>query len=578
MVKNLVNKLKSGVKKTKRFATAFGLSSVLLFNGYFLNNCKPIITPNPTASLYVSPESGISPLETNIQLDGSPREYISKYILKISSDNASGLQVYRADKFAGINSDSGFEISEEETREIIRQNNLDVKPEGGGVGVQPKRSKKSGVRGKKVAKDQIQRPKKQEGVYSNYEPGVPKMGFERMFPVFGGTQSYEPDVIRISSNGIEETLESGRPINITRVYDNVTGNNINIFLRGEVVDQYGVRSVPVSKTIVVYSEDREIYLSGTLRDNETDSAVSGMLKVFDTNKELLKTNKSNESGYILTNSSGRFDFQVKGIVPGIEKIIIEAAHGTPGNLQSWVRTKSIPIANNSNLDIVAVPYGDFASNPDEFRDFMYEVTGDGYPGSFDFKNFNRGFIIIKENLDDSIDGGNPEGKGEFSEEQIKYIKNLITPGVSNVEKFIGTSNYTINTQATSENHNPGAGVIYIIPSTAPGGNPDFGGLHVPTAGKENLKQGVDIFLRDNLDSNEWALRRVTLHEIGHLLYSHTTKQNSVMASPGTNFYSSLDLKGTDIVYESTYLRSDWKNGYPVENLKYILGKSFDEWN
>ncbi len=585
MVKKLINKLKSKVKTARKFGSVLGLSALLLVNSSLLNNCKSVTGPEPytaVASLSVSPESGIAPLEVKIMLNGTPSNKIISYSLKInssgsylSSNSTSSLSSRNINQFPHHN-------TIERTR---RRNNINKESKNLKIRkpIRTKKDQNTRIKGieefareNSITNSKIEeQTEKNELIYNNFQSRIP--GSFRRFPrgLEGNIQSYR----RITApQDINEEIKSARPINITRVYDNLTKENFTIFVTGNVTDEEGRKSPQVSKNIIINPKVKDVYFSGTLKDNETDFAVPGMLKVFDSNRKLLETDKSNKQGYILTDSSGRFNFHVEGIPTGLEEMIIKAAHGTPGNPQGWVRTKHIPVADDSNLDIVAVSYGEFSSNPNEFRNFMYEVTHDtGDPRMFDYRGFNKGFIIIKENLDDSLDNAKPEGKGKFTNEQVNYIKNIITPGVEKVEKILGTSNYSIKTQATSENYNPGAGVIYLIPSIAPGGNPNYGGLFVPR-GIENLQQGADIYLRDNLNPSEWALRRVTLHEIGHTIYGPTTNPNSIMAAPGTYSYSSLDLKGTNIVYEPTYLRGDWKNGLPVENLKYILGRSFNDWN
>jgi len=574
MVKKLINKLKKGVQRTGRFVSTVGLGALLLSNVYLSNNCKSVTGPEPytvAASLSVSPESGIAPLEVKIMLSGTPSDRIISYSLKIntsesylSSNSTSSLSSRNMNQFPHHNTIERTRIRGNMNKE---SKNLRIR--------RPIRTKKNQNTKIKGIEEQTE---KNELIYNDFQSRIPG-GFSR-FP--GGLEGNIQRYRRITApQDINEEITSAQPINITRVYDNLTKENLTIFVTGNVTDEEGRKSPQVSKNIIINPKLKDVHLSGTLKNNETDFAVPGMLKVFDLNRNLLETDKSNTQGYILTDSSGRFNFHVERIPSGLEEMIIKAAHGTPGNPQSWVRTKHIPVADNNNLDIVAVPYGDFSSNPNEFRNFMYEVTHDtGNPRMFDYENFNRGFIIIRKNLDDSLDNEKPEGKGEFSNEQINYIKNLITPGVNKVQKIVGTNNYSIKIKATSEGHNPGAGVVYIIPSTAPGGNINYGGLFVPY-GIENLMQGAKIYINTMLSiAFEDEIKKTTFHEIGHILFGPSTNQNSVMASPGTNSYSSLDLKGTKIVYEPNYLRkypSQGQDYFPVENLKYILGRNFNDW-
>ncbi|MBM3228403.1 hypothetical protein FJZ20_00755 [Candidatus Pacearchaeota archaeon] len=308
-------------------------------------------------------------------------------------------------------------------------------------------------------------------------------------------------------------------------------------------------------------------LSGNLRSNESTSPIQGKIKIFDENQNLLETDKSDANGYNVTSSSGAFDFQVKKRVSELSQIKIQAALGIPGNRQGWVRTINIPSGDNRTLDIAAVPYGNFASNPDEFRNFMYETTG-GDPALFDYENFTGGFIIIKQNPS----GSGPDGEGIFTDEQANFIKNVVTPYTNSVEKILGISNYPITIEENSDNYAPGAGKIYIVPSTSPGGNPGYAGV-INKYSLGRLVQGAVIYLREDLNPSDWGLKRVTLHENGHIIYPfHPNNQNSIMSSPGTNYYTNLDLKGPFISYEKTFLRTDGLTG--IQHLDFILGNNF----
>jgi len=308
-------------------------------------------------------------------------------------------------------------------------------------------------------------------------------------------------------------------------------------------------------------------LSGILRSNESTSPVQGKIKVFDGNQNLLETDKSDASGYNLTTGSGTFDFQVKKRASELNQITIQSALGIPGNRQGWVRTINIPSGDNRTLDIAAVPYGNFASNPDEFRNFMYETTA-GDPALFDFENFTGGFVIIKQNPADS----GPDGEGTFTDEKANFLKNVVTPSVNSVEKILGTGNYSITIEENSDNYAPGPGKIYVVPSTAPGGNPSYAGAIITYGAR--LVRGAVIYLRETLNPSDWGLKGVALHEIGHIIYPyHPTNSNSIMNVPSSvHYYTSLDLKGPHISYEKTFVRTD--GGLGIQNLDFILEKNF----
>ena len=588
MVKNLVSKVKGTAKKAKKFGTALGLSGLLLFNGLLQNRCSPFTPDNtPVASLSASPSSGESPLKVNISLNGTGGDIVN-YHLKIEGSGGSSANTLKSSSFG----ENYVALPEERTYDEYARGLA-----GAVTGSRGKQVNKSGKQEKTGTLRGILR--EQRGNLKEKEVGsaVSEQDFGLEDPYFIEQERNAESLDRFdqaysfyeevkqadasNSQEVNEEIYSATPINIERTYTNSGNNNITINLYGQVKNSDGKESELVTKSIIV-SPWEEIYLKGTLISNETDNGVRGMLMVFDPDHNLIETNKSDEEGFNSTNSSGGFDFTIQN-PGGLEEIIVRAAHGTPGNQEGWVRTIQIPSANYDNLKIAAVPYKEFASNPNEFRDFMDEVAGhDGYIGPFDYPGFDQGFIIIKENLDDSIDGGypgGPDGKGKFSSQQINYIKNIITPGKEKVEKIIGTSSYDIKTEANSENYEPGAGVIYIVPSTMPGGHSNWGGCFVPSAGTDEVTKGADIYINTMLETQfEDGMKHTILHEIGHTIYGPSTNQNSVMASPGTNSYSSLDVKGTKLIYENTYHVGDWQNSNtPVEHLKNILGKSFDVW-
>ena len=63
-----------------------------MFNSCILNNCKPI-GPDPyiaTASLAVSPQSGIAPLTVTYSVTGNPADKIERYVLTINGPGSSG--------------------------------------------------------------------------------------------------------------------------------------------------------------------------------------------------------------------------------------------------------------------------------------------------------------------------------------------------------------------------------------------------------------------------------------------------------------------------------------------------------
>ena len=577
MVKSLVDKLRGTAIKAKKFGTAAGLSGLLLFNSFLSNNCKsPFSQDNaPQAILSVSPESGESPLDVNISLNGTGDNLV-QYYLKIEGSGSSA-STLKSSNLSG----NYIPLPEERTYDEYSSSLERAITGSAKKQVQSKKSGRAGALKGSLREQRGSLKEKQKEAASEQALGLEDPYFieqERNLESldrFDQAYSFYQEVKKAdasNSNEVNEEIYSTTPINITRTYTNSGNGNITINLYGQVKNSDNEQSDLVTKSVIV-SPWEEITLNGTLLSNESDNGVKGMLMVFDTDHNVIETSKSDEQGFNSTNSSGGFNFTIKN-PGGLEEIIVKGAHGNPGNLDSWVRTIQISSANYNNLKIAAVPYKEFASNPNEFRDFMDEVSGhDGYIGPFDYINFDQGFIIIKENLDDSLDAGEPEGEGKFSSTQINYIKNIITPGAEKVEKIIGTSNYNISTIANSENYEPGAGVVYIVPSTT-----TSGGLFVPTAGTDEVTKGATIYINDSLGAYDSGIRGALLHEIGHTIYGAAKGFNSVMGHIGITYYTTLDIKGTKLIYENTYHAENWQDSnQPIEHLKYILGKSFDTW-
>ena len=568
-------------------ARLFAVFLIIAASAWF--GCKSPIEPDPplVASLTITPSSGTAPLEVRIVLDGTPTN-IAKYILRISTDENAGSSAVQ--KNIDVNKiDPRFE--ERNEREEISGGGESVSlgilesRTGSPLNESSDERVRGGFRDRETGSRVETRERAQDD--EGRDPGRGRIiDFGRrpfMGPGIESKESFQPHrVVVLGNDVVIEEIEAVYSINITRVYDNQKEKDVKIYFSGEVIDTKGRHSSIVRSEVVVKPRG-DVSIEGILRCNETKSGVRGKIKVFDANKNSLKTDKSDSEGYTLTDSNGKFNFRVKRIASESDEILIRAAHGIPGNRQGWIRTINIPAKDNSGLTIVGVPYGECRTNPDEFRDFMYDISGlthKGYIGLFDYENFDKGFVIIRENLDDALDGGKPEGKGKFSNEQIEYIKKVITPFVQNVDKAVNKTDYKITVQETSEGYNPGVGIIYIIPSTMPGGNPSYGGLFRPY-GTNRFNQGADIYILTRLSMWEGGLQRATLHEIGHLLYGHTTNQNSVMAPPGTNRYSTFDLKGFKIIYEENFRRKNWVYGDetgPLHHLRDILGKSFDTWD
>ena len=257
MVKNLVDRLKTGAKKAKNFAAAAGLSTLLLFNAGFSTGCKSIFSPDiepPTANLSVSPESGgNAPLEMRIILNSSS-ENIVNYALYVNLANNSSSLLSKNDSGRF----SGTAFTEEETPNRFEEG---IKRISGKNRIQRDSGLKANESGKSGAETetQILRNEEQRGIHrdSRISQAYEMPDFERSLYSMAekGIQLHRNITgDSLSSDEINETISSASPIDITRTYGNKTREEYTIIFKGEVTNSSGEKSPLVSKTVTVQPE------------------------------------------------------------------------------------------------------------------------------------------------------------------------------------------------------------------------------------------------------------------------------------------------------------------------------------
>ena len=266
---------------------------------------------------------------------------------------------------------------------------------------------------------------------------------------------------------------------------------------------------------------QKITLSGTIEDNEQDAPVPGAeVRAYREDRTLAATT--------FCDASGRWSMQPE--IPIGEKVILQA--GAPGY---FIRTKGFDGVDASGLLMRIVP-----NDLEGFLEFAQQVWG-SLPARFDSTGF-QGFKILTQN---------PTGNGTFTTEQAEYLRDLALDSSNNMEMILNTSGYPAVIDP-SEPYTPGSRNLYVIPDT----DIAIGSAYfTPFAEYVRTPYGGSIRMNPTYIT-DWAIKMMLLHETGHSIYpSHPTTIESVMhyPSPSYNTYQPLDLKGTYISNEPTYI-------------------------
>lgn len=388
---------------------------------------------------------------------------------------------------------------------------------------------------------------------------------------------------------------------------NIEGKELRIIALGDntglyqVQVEYGSQEGGTNQGILqgqIYDLPR---IQGRLESNETRLGVQGTVKAYQISGSdtiNLATKTSDSQGNNLTDANGNFDFKIKKRSNQLESILLMARQGTPGNYQGWVRAINLPKGDNSNVLMRVVPYGDYAGNPEEFKQFFAELVGRtppnrrfdfdgewlrGLPGFGNFKGLEKIRILDHGYFVDSL--------SNFTPSQQNNIKNKILDpndisgiiGFYNIEPskivFGNDSTFTdyIARARTPPDPDEGSweiiprqGVIVVTPKT-----------DMPSVGKAaSYSEGLSLVSRGTIYMNGGGSNAVISHEFGHMFIGSghpQTLPNQTVMSYSTNLFTTgpADKKAGRIIYEPTYKTLLSGEDYPsLDYINNILRKDF----
>lgn len=349
-------------------------------------------------------------------------------------------------------------------------------------------------------------------------------------------------------------------------------------------------------------------ISGVLEDNEEDTGIQGVIRVYYQNSSgdylPLEIDKIYDEkgtpinlslGKIETVSDGTFSFQINEKTSELDEITLQARIGTEGDYQGYVRTIELSGDDHAGVLVRAVPYAPYEDNPIIFRQFMGELTGDRPSTRFDlegeylpefsgFENYTGliGIEILSEN---------PFGaeNGTFTEEEQINIRNKIL-NQSDISGIIG--NYSISDDPVSivngseghfifyEQEGDLKGKVLADPGwiiVVPYKNMPYAGLAEPRKAGGIIGYGGTVYLR--LTGNH-----VISHEFGHIFIGGDLNQSTSMPPnqsvmiAGSGIYlqttGPADKKTGKLLYEQTYMTFPPLLVPRVDYLYKILGLGF----
>ncbi len=347
-------------------------------------------------------------------------------------------------------------------------------------------------------------------------------------------------------------------------------------------------------------------MSGVLENNEDDTEIQGVIRVYSSDYLPLEINQIYEgtsinigSGKIETTSNGIFSFQINERASDLEEIILQARIGTDENYEGYVRTIELAGDDHSGVLVRAVPYAPYEDDPVLFRQFMTELTGDrpntrfDFDGEYlsefpDFENYTGliGIEILSEN---------PFGaeNGTFTEEHQNTIKNKILD-LNDISGIIG--NYSINEEQVfivngSDGHfdfyeyhvDPKVRVVadpgWII--VVPYLNMYYNGLAEPRKAGGIIGYGGTVYLRPKFGGT-YINNRTISHEFGHIFIggdlpvsvSMPSNQSIMIAGTPLSITGPADKKTGKLIYEETFMTFPLAKYPSVDYLENILGLGF----
>ncbi|PIR50200.1 hypothetical protein COU79_00765 [Candidatus Peregrinibacteria bacterium CG10_big_fil_rev_8_21_14_0_10_54_7] len=371
------------------------------------------------------------------------------------------------------------------------------------------------------------------------------------------------------------------------------------------------------------------HIQGILESNETHQGVKGTLRLYDTQWNLLFTNKSDSDGNNFTDDEGGFSLKINKRASDLDTIIVQAGKGIPieqagqirlsegyirtvmVGMDDWMRPGKEPVGYevripSDNALIRVVPYGSYENNPEEFKLFMWVLVGQNVrsfdlDGSFigirgggwfsnfkDYKGLEQIRILDHDYFSD----------GSFTREQQELMKAKILDK-DDIGGIIG--HYTIDpsmivfgndptfTDYTLGDDdwevNPRNGVVIVVPRKNlinPSTRDSVGGVtQVYWRISPFITRG-GVYIRPNLVQRPDALMfgAIFSHEFGHVFigsgHPGSLKQDSNMQTLNrSSKMGPADKKAGYIIYEPTLMRTVHLG--PVERdvfLDNVLGLDF----
>jgi len=401
----------------------------------------------------------------------------------------------------------------------------------------------------------------------------------------------------VSSDGKVSPSLSGDKLKIKAVQNKIGNYQLNIILTDGIIRN--------TKNLEGKLYDL-LDVSGTLKDNETHTAHSGIIKVYNYVKDNLGNflDKS-KIGEIEVDNSGNFSKKFNKRISDLQgDILVQARWVYSGADSSYVRTMKLKSNDQRELDMVVVPYTGLAENnitPEDFRNHMAEVLTPGDAASTGIIVskwiFNGQDIPADIKLDEIIiSKHNPDTTktGYFSDPIAEQIKNRILDTEDIGAFFNGKLkkyNIPVNIVDTQDYSLPeDYGKIIILPdenpicpfSGRPLGGYTYFGDHYPRDGYLDYAKSV-AKVCGGIPSN-----MVVAHEFGRasdalsgnaitLCFPRTL--TTIMGASGGNSDGPLfaDKKTAKAIYEDSYVHGTgskiWFTNYDL-GLKDIIGLSF----
>jgi len=393
----------------------------------------------------------------------------------------------------------------------------------------------------------------------------------------GRIMNYTVQIDNNEDGTINQTISQSSPINISKQF------NVSSYIYGQVTDSSGMTSDRVKETVTVTNPNPiqdYVDISGWLEDDETHIGQMGNIKILDSSNAPVKiksiTTGTSVDDYTVKTNSGDFSLTLNQLVSQSSNETLKAEMvDASGNPTSYVRTVSIPQADQNSVTVRVVPF-DSTVGISDFISFVQDVNTkylNNKLGKFYIPNIE----VVQTSPLDGSSFPDPELIRQKAQEWSDIITNygLIT----NRQKIIvipTTTSGIINGRVDPTNSNriisnPGWEIVapfIVLPYSLQSGSQ--GGTERNRGTVEAEGNAVSYISVSN--TSAIPLQELSSHEIG-LAESFVSESTSFSPLQTiSNHYVSitsptkLDKKYTLLDYEETY--SDG------EDLGNILGTSF----